>query len=161
MGILCVTPTPLAVRSLMSDLLGRAVEVNLLTKRQLASGAAAAVAVYIGETGALAGVVATDVVLGASLGAGLALLPPRLVGECDAAGELTDDVMENLAEVFNVMTPSLNAEGRPRVTLDMVYRKGDPLPAPVARMLDGQIGQVPLSVNVPGYGSGNLAIVVR
>lgn len=161
MGILCVTPTPLSVRSLLSDLLGRAVEVQMLPRRQLGSKEAAAVAVYVGETGALAGVAATDLALGGALGAGLALLPPRLVGEGEAAGELQDDVMENLSEVFNVMTPILNAEGRPRVTLDMVYRSSDQIPAPVLKMLDGQIGQVPLSVTVNGYGSGNLAIVVR
>ena len=161
MGILCRTPTPLSVRSLLSDLLGRAVEVHALPRKQLTSKAVAAVAVYVGETGALAGVVATDLALGGALGAGLALLPARLVAEGEAAGELSDDIMENLSEVFNVMTPTLNAEGRPRVTLDMVYRSSDTLPAPVVTMLDGQMGQVPLGVTVPGYGAGNLAIVVR
>lgn len=161
MGILCPTPTPLAVRTLLSDLLGRAVEVHALPKKQLTAKGAAAVAVYVGETGALAAVVATDLAVGGSLGAGLALLPARLVAEGESAGELSDDVMENLSEVFNVMTSVLNAEGRPRVTMDMVYRSSEPLPAPVATMLDGQMGQVPLGVNVPGYGSGNLAIVVR
>jgi hypothetical protein len=109
----------------------------------------------------LAGVAATDLALGGALGAGLALLPARLVAEGEAAGELSDDVMENLSEVFNVMTSMLNAEGRPRITLDMVYRSSEPLPAPVATMLDGQIGQVPLGVTVPGYGAGNLSFVVR
>ncbi|HET7486349.1 MAG TPA: hypothetical protein VFJ85_00370 [Acidimicrobiales bacterium] len=161
MGILCVTPTAMSVRSLLSDLLGRAVEVQMLTRKELTSKAAAAVAVYVSETGALAGVAAVDLAVGGALGAGLALLPPRLVAEGEAAGELQDDVMENLAEVFNVMTPILNAEGRPRVTLDMVYRSSDQLPAPVSKMLDGQVGQVPLNVSVSGYGAGNLAIVVR
>lgn len=161
MGILCPTPTPLAVRSLLTDLLGRAVEVQALSKRQLNSKEVAAVAVYVGETGALAGLAATDLALGGALGAGLALLPARRVAEGEAAGELPEDIMENLAEVFNVVTSILNAEGRPRITLDMVYRAGEPLPAPVAKMLDGQIGQVPLGVTVTGYGSGNLSFVVR
>ncbi len=162
MGYLCVSPTPRDVRNLLSDLLGKTVELDASGQTRLRGAAdVAAVAIYVSETGALAALVACDVVLGASLGAALALLPAGLVAENEDAGSLNEDVGENLAEIFNVMTTLLNAEGRPRIALDGVIVSPDPIPAPVAKMLGSAVGHLPLKVEVPGYGAGDLTVVTR
>lgn len=161
MGLLCTSPTPLAVRSLLSDLLGKTVEVRADPGSAVGAADAAAVAVFVTEASSLAAVAACDLALGASLGAALALLPARLVDETRDDGVLREDVGENLDEIFNVMSTVFNVAGRPRVSLHRVHRTGASLPAPVAAILDARVGRESFAVNVPGYRSGRLGIVVR
>jgi hypothetical protein len=150
------------VRSLCSDLLGKDVAVRVETGRTTTE-AIAAVAVFVTEAGALASVAACDIALGGALGAALALLPASLVQESLAAGQLRDDLYENLGEVFNIMTTLFNVEGRPRITLSRVHAatRSASLPAPVAAVLARKSGQLAFAVTVPGYGTGQLHLVTR
>jgi hypothetical protein len=163
MGLLCLSPTALTIRSLFSDLLGKAVEVRAVPGDPLPMSEVAAVAVFVTEASSLAAVAACDLQLGGALGAALALLPARLVDQARDEGVLREDVRENLDEVFNVMSTVFNADGRPRISLHRVHgpAKAAPLPASVASVLNARVGREPFEVKVPGYRGGRLEIVAR
>src|SRR4051794_20768281 len=161
MGVLCSLPAPDDVRAMLSELLDAEGDVDARPRAALGGDDAAAGGVYVSDPGALAAVVACDVRAGAALGAALALLPAELVAEAEQAGALDGDVMDNLREVFTVLTTGLTDDGRRRVTLDSVHVAPEPLPEPVARLLDGSAALVPMAVSVPGYGDGVIALAVR
>ncbi len=153
-------PTGFGVKELIGGLLGRDVEVAASDAFLLEPTTAACVAIYVDERVHTAAVCVLSLELAASLGAGLALLPPKLVTDAAKLGELTDPVRDNLYEILNIMSSLLNADGAPHVKLYDLYTATETPPRDVqalARMFGRRLD---LEVEVVGYGSGRLALVI-
>ena len=110
----------------------------------------------------LEAVIALDKPLAATLGAAIALIPPATAEEAVGAGPLPQNLLENTSEVLNVMSSLFNAEGAPHLRLETVYDSGAaPLPADVAHWLRSYGPRLDLAVDVRGYGTGLLGVLLR
>ena len=118
------------------------------------------VAVYVDPQMAVNAICVMDLAASAYTGGALALLPP---GGCQDAveedGELTSMLTEALHEVVNVLSALFNVPGAPHSKLYELYAPGDELPDDIAGML-AAFNRLDLQVEVPGYGKGNLSLVI-
>lgn len=151
-------PDAKAVRDLLTDLLGKSVDVILADP--LPSDARTAVAIYTTDRLATAAVVAFTAPLAAYLGAALGLLPPAGAKEAAAAGSLPANLEENFSEVVNILASLFNRKGAPHVKLYSVVPPGAPVPADVARLFGGLGARLDLAVAVPAYGDGRVSLVL-
>lgn len=153
-------PQPKQVRELLTDLLGR--EVTLTPAPPFAPGpdTPASVAVYVDDHLRISALIVCDLTLSAHTGAAIGLVP---VGGSEAAiedGKLTDVLGENLYEVLNIAASMFNVAGADHLRLHALHPAGPPLD-PQLRISTLTLGRrEDLSVDVAGYGSGALSIVL-
>ncbi len=153
-------PQPKQVRELLTDLLGR--EVTLTPAPPFAPGpdTPASVAVYVDDHLRISALIVCDLTLSAHTGAAIGLVP---VGGSEAAiedGKLTDVLGENLYEVLNIAASMFNVAGADHLRLHALHPAGPPLD-PQLRISTLTLGRrEDLSVDIAGYGSGALSIVL-
>lgn len=153
-------PAPKEIRDLLGDLLGR--EVTVAPTSPFAPGpyAPATVAVYVTDQLEVAGVIACDLKLSAAAGAAIGLVPPGGAADAAASGTLPANLAENLQEVLNVAAALFNTPGAPHLRLYTMHPAGQTLPADVVARALTLGRRVDLTVEVAGYGSGRLSIVL-
>jgi hypothetical protein len=153
-------PQPKQVRELFAELLGR--EVTLTPAAPFAPGpdTAASVAVYVDDQLRISALIVCDLALSAHAGAAIGLVP---VGGATAAiedGKLSDVLGENLYEVLNIAASMFNVAGADHLRLHALHPAGPPLD-PQLRISTLTLGRrEDLSVDIAGYGSGALSIVL-
>lgn len=153
-------PQPKQVRELFAELLGR--EVTLTPAPPFAPGpdTAASVAVYVDDQLRISALIVCDLALSAHAGAAIGLVP---VGGATAAiedGKLSDVLGENLYEVLNIAASMFNVAGADHLRLHALHPAGPPLD-PQLRISTLTLGRrEDLSVDIAGYGSGALSIVL-
>lgn len=153
-------PQPKQVRELFAELLGR--EVTLTPAAPFAPGpdTAASVAVYVDDQLRISALIVCDLTLSAHAGAAIGLVP---VGGATAAiedGKLSDVLGENLYEVLNIAASMFNVAGADHLRLHALHPAGPPLD-PQLRISTLTLGRrEDLSVDIAGYGSGALSIVL-
>ncbi|QBX55983.1 hypothetical protein EXE58_11265 [Nocardioides seonyuensis] len=153
-------PTNKQVKDLFDGLLGRPCTISDAAD-QLSPDAspAPAYAVYVTDDGRVSSVVMMEFALAAYTGAALALIPP---GGAEAAVEdkvLPASLMENTAEVLNVLASPLgDARGRHQ-RLESTYGPHDDVPAGVKANAATLGLRADMVIEVGGYGSGRLAVV--
>lgn len=153
-------PQPKQVRELLADLLGR--EVTLTPAPPFAPGpdTPASVAVYVDDQLRISALIVCDLTLSAHAGAAIGLVP---VGGSTAAiedGKLTDVLGENLYEVLNIAASMFNVAGADHLRLHALHPAGPPLD-PQLRISTLTLGRrEDLSVDIAGYGSGALSVVL-
>ncbi|UMG92956.1 hypothetical protein [Nocardioides sp. TF02-7] len=115
---------------------------------------------YVDDGARTCAVVACDLALSAYAGAALALVPPGAAAEAVADGKLPDPLAENLYEVLNVAASAFNVPGAEHLRLHALHPAGPPLD-PAVRLQTLTLGRrEDLAVDVAGYGSGALSIVL-
>ncbi|NYG58712.1 hypothetical protein BJ980_001635 [Nocardioides daedukensis] len=153
-------PAPIQVRELLTELLGR--DVELSPGAPLAPGPAtpATIASYVDDSLQLAALVVCDLPLSAHAGAAIGLVPPDQALAAIADGALTDALAENLYEVLNIAAAMFNVDGAPHVRLHALAPAGGPIdPQLMARALTlGRREDAALTIS--GYGAGRLSIVL-
>ncbi len=153
-------PAAKDVRDLLAGLLGRPVAVSPGAPVTPAPDRPVSVAVYVSPEMAVNALCLLDLGASAYTAGALALLPP---GGCQDAveedGELTELMVEALHEVVNVVSALFNVPGAPHSKLHHLHPPGSDLPGDVAGMLAG-LNRLDLAVEVPGYGTGGLSLVV-
>ncbi|MDQ6523507.1 hypothetical protein RB608_07860 [Nocardioides sp. LHD-245] len=153
-------PQPKQLRDLLADLLGR--DVTLSPSPPFAPGpdTPATVAVYVDDSLRISALIACDLALSARAGAAIGLVP---LADAEAAigdGGLTETIAENLAEVLNIAASTFNVPGADHLRLHQVHPAGPPLD-PQVRISTLTLGRrEDLRVDIPGYGSGILSIVL-
>lgn len=152
-------PNEAAAKDLLSMVVGSDVGVQLADPPTLGPGSIAAVAHYVDDDGVLRALVACDLEVAVALGAALALLPRDRVDEAVAAGTVPADVAENLHEIFNVGANLFNGEDRPHLRLAGV-QTGTEVTGDPARQVADALDRLDLTVDLPGFGAGALAVVV-
>ncbi len=152
-------PSRHAVRSLIGDLVGRA--VDLTDGDAIPSTATNVVAVYVDDRTSMMAVVVCDLAGAAYLGGALGLLPPAGVEDAIDEKDLYPLLRDNCYEVLNVLAAVFNAPGAPHVRLYEMYGPNDSVPPDVAKLAYAVGGRMDVILSISGYGDGCLSVVVK
>ena len=152
-----ILPAPKDVRDLLEGLLGKDVTVAPGDPVSLNDGAA--LAVYVNPQLATNAVCLVDVPLAAWFAGALALLPKGGLEDAIEDGELSDMHLEVVYEVVNVAAALFNGGGVTHSKLYKLYAPGDAVPGDLAGLAAG-FNRIDLDVEVAGYGSGAMSIVL-
>ena len=154
-------PPNKAVKDVLEDLLGRDVDVRLSRDRTpLSPEHLTMEAVYVDDQMGTRAVIITDLPLTAYCATAIGLVPPARAESAIELGGLTDALVENISEVFNIMASLFNRRGAPHVRLYAWYPPGEPAPADIADLTAAYIGRTDLDIDISGYGAGQLGIVI-
>lgn len=118
------------------------------------------VGLYQADDGALGGACVCDPALATFAGAALSLIPKSAAQQALAEGELSAMMRSNLREVLNIFSRLLMNSRTPHLRFNRLSR-GNELQAPEQETLGGMVARVGFEVEVPGYGSGRLWILVH
>jgi hypothetical protein len=152
-----ILPAPKDVRDLLEGLLGKDVTVSPGDPVSLNDGAA--LAVYVDPQLSTNAVCLVDVPLAAWFAGALALLPKGGLEDAIEDGELSDMQLEVVYEVVNVAAAMFNGGGVTHSKLYKLYAPGETVPADLAAVAAG-FNRIDLEVDVAGYGTGSLSIVI-
>ena len=152
-----ILPAPKDVRDLLEGLLGKDVTVSPGDPVSLNDGAA--LAVYVDPQLSTNAVCLVDVPLAAWFAGALALLPKGGLEDAIEDGELSDMHLEVVYEVVNVAAAMFNGGGVTHSKLYKLYAPGESVPADLAALAAG-FNRIDLEVDVAGYGTGALSIVI-
>jgi hypothetical protein len=153
-------PAPGDVRNLVNGLLDRAVTVTAEPQPVLPGRDVHVVGSYVDDTGQVRAVALSDHVLGTVLGAALALVPAPRVEEAVASGRVPTDLADNTREVLNVAASLFNT-GESHLKLQATWVAPEAVADDVVSFLREPCRRSDLRVDVPGYGEGVLALLVR
>jgi hypothetical protein len=148
------------VRGLLNGLLDKPVTVTRERDPVLPGRDVHVVGSYADDEGALRAVVLCDQPLGIVLGAALALVPRPRVEQALATGLVPEDLAENTREVLNVGASLFNS-GAAHLKLSDTWVVPQPVGDDVVGFLRVPCQRADLRVDVPGYGEGVLAVLLR
>ena len=153
-------PQPKQLRDLLTDLLGR--DVNLAPSAPYAPRPddAVTIATYVDDTLTVVALVAADLPFSAHAGAAIGLVPVAGAEAAVEDGKLPDGLAENLYEVLNVGASVFNVPGADHVRLHALHPAGPPRD-PQLRIRTLTLGRrADLTVDIAGYGGGRLSVVL-
>jgi len=158
MSVTSVLPGPLAVRTLLEDLLIREVTVSHGPPMTQADLPTAVLAMFTDTAQQLYAVIGMQLDLAANIGAALGLLPPSAAEESVEQRRLTPELAENVFGLCTLLPGLFNAGGTPHVKLYQVVYPTMPIPdEAVAHMIT--LGRrVDLTVEVARYGKGKFSL---
>ena len=149
-------PVVADLESVLATLLGR--EVTARASQHAVGPEQAAVRWgYTFPDGRLAAAGMLDLPLAAGLATGFARLPTARLTDALHSGHLPDDLMENLAEVLNVLVSLYSSMSDQRMVLSSVLRAGEH-PPEVQRVLEQQRARLDAAVRMHGYGEGLMSL---
>jgi hypothetical protein len=149
----------MAVRNLVGDLLGR--DVDIRDSEPIASKVTNVTGVYVTDRLATSAIAVLDFEGAARLGGALGMLPRGGVEDAIAERQLSSMLRDNTYEVLNVLASAFNVGNAPHVRLYQMYGPGGGVPTDVASMGASVLGRMDVTLQISGYGSGKLSIVVR
>ena len=150
MRIVPLPPTP-ELEKLLAALLGREVKVRPLDGEQPAG--AVGVALYRTDEPMIEVAAVCEVGLAVAMAAALSAIPPGVVRDVLSSGKIDASLLENLAEVMNVIARFISSSGRRFGLASSAYPPPPDLLAR-ARTVD-ETREV--TVEIAGYGAGRLA----
>ncbi|MFO0593300.1 MAG: hypothetical protein U0441_37510 [Polyangiaceae bacterium] len=147
------------IAALLKDLLGRNVNAKE-SKTPLATGAGfkGVVTELVNADGATAAVLVVDLPFASHSGAAMTMLAPGASADSIKAGILTDVLLENYAEVANVMTALYRPYGK-RMIRGRVFANGEKVIPPIAAFMVGHKQHIYADIEVTGYGAGRIALL--
>jgi hypothetical protein len=148
------------LRTLLNSLFDTPVVVREETAPVLPGRLVKVVGSYLDDQGALRAVIMLDVVLGCALGAALALLPAPRVEEAVASDVVPPELGENTREVLNIAASLFNS-AEAHLKLRAVEIAPEPVADDVVRFLRSQPYRSDFTIEVPGYGTGTSALLLR
>jgi hypothetical protein len=151
-------PASLTIRNLLEDLLGREVTVSMANPPVAADLRRMIMAVYTDSSTKMVAVIGLELPLAAYSGAALGLMPPGGAEDCIEEGALSPVLVENVAELCNILTSLFNHEGGPHVKLYKVYTPPEPAPGDATALLLALGNRIDLTVEVARYGKGRLSL---
>ncbi len=154
-------PPNKAVKDVFEDLLGREVDIHPSGDRTpVGPDHLTMEAVYVDDQMKTRAVIVTDLALSAYTAAAIGLVPPGSAEAAIECGELSESLVDNISEVFNIMAGLFNRDGAPHVRLYAWYPPGDPAPADIADLTAAFIGRNDLDVSIAGYGDGQIGLII-
>jgi hypothetical protein len=161
-SVLATTPVPAAkaVRDMLTDLLGRTVEVSSSLPYAPKPGEPTSVAVYVDDRTVVRAVGVVDLGFSARAGAAIGLVPSPTAEDAVGTGLLSETLAENLYEVLNIAASLLNAEGVVHVKLHEMYAAGTRPPVQIAECMQALGRRLDLGVDISGYGKGRFSLVI-
>jgi len=153
-------PPPKEIRDLLTELLDR--EIALSPSAPLAATAnnPCTIGVYVDDLLQVTALIGFDLALSAHAAAAIGLVPSKTAQDEIDAGILGDTLRENVYEVLNIAASLFNVADATHVRLYDVHHAGVAVPPDVlARSLT--LGRrEDLAVDVAGYGTGRLSVVL-
>jgi hypothetical protein len=153
-------PPTMAVRDMLLDMLGRDVTVAPSEPWAPTLSDPGAVAAYIDDESRLRALISCDLELAVALGSSIALIPAKTAANSVEEGRMTPDMADNLSEVLNIFSALFNRPSWPHVRLYLVYLPGEPPPADLSAQARLLGKREDLKIEVSGYGSGRLSLVI-
>jgi hypothetical protein len=157
MTVPALLPSPKDVRDLLESLFGK--DITVSPGEPVSLNDKPAVAVYVDPTMATTALCLLDIRLAAWLAGALALLPKGGLEDAIEEGELFAMHLEAVYEVVNIAASMFNGEGVNHSKLHKLYAPGESIPGDLAG-LAAAFNRIDLEVDVAGYGSGSLSIVM-
>jgi len=155
-------PSPDNARSLLGRLLDREVTVVLSRDSvEFRSAGPAVLALYEDDQKICRRAVVCDMPLAASLGAGLAMIPPRIAEEGARKSALPENLAENYAEICNVMSRLFRVPTRGMTFFlrRVVGQEGLELDLDEESVLALPDLQIDFRISVQGYGQGCMTLL--
>ncbi|MBN1824885.1 MAG: hypothetical protein JW958_01380 [Candidatus Eisenbacteria bacterium] len=159
MSTTCTLPNAQAVSRIFTDLLGKSVNAGPGSPFDPSSGPGV-IGLYSSGDEVVAAF-ASDVTVAAGAGAALSMIPPGAAQDCVKSGALTDNVMENFQEVLNIASQLFESPGHPRIRFRSAQQTKDGLSDEATALLGGAAGRLDLKIEIPGYGSGSISLLIR
>jgi hypothetical protein len=152
-------PAARLVAGILTDLLGRKVDVGKGKPVVMSPRSAAIVGVYCRDDGSVGAACAAELGFAAHAGAALAMIPAGIAAESIRANTLGGDLFENFCEVLNVGASFINLPGAPHLAFRTAHVSPPPLPDGVAALLAKPATRLDLDIKIAGYGGGCLSIL--
>lgn len=155
-------PAPISddVRELLTDLLGREVDVTKSGALDLAADGLGVVAEYVTGEGDVGALCVVDSALALRCGAALSMVPATVADEAVERGDLPSGLLENWREVVNILAQLLNGPSTPHLRLQAIHPLPGELPAPVASLHREPEFRRDFEISIEGYGAGRFALLV-
>jgi two-component system chemotaxis response regulator CheY len=152
-------PKPAQVGSALTELLRKNVGAAAAPSTLIPVLARIVAEYHSVEGGALAACAVCDLAFALRTGAALTLVPPGVVEEAIRARALEDTLADNFHEVLNVMARFFDHGGSSRVQLGPVHLPGEKLDPALAAPIARPAARLDLTVDIAGYGKGNLSLL--
>jgi hypothetical protein len=153
------TPAVMEIRTLLSDLLSRAVDVGLTAPWCPGRGEPATFGVYVDDSLRIRSAVVADLPFSAYAATAIALLPKRHARAAIEERGLCQELRENLTEVLDICAAPQNGDRVPPTRLYRVHHAGDALDRDVTVLGAAAGRRLDLAVRISGYGQGRLSFV--
>ena len=153
-------PDAEAVKGLLNGLFDRPVTATEEPAPVLRGRDVHVVGSYVDDTGSIRAVAFCDLVMGNVLGAALALVPAPRVEEALGSGSVLPELADNTREVLNVAASLFN-DGPLHLKLSQTWVAPETVADDVVSFLREPSGRTDVRVDVPGYGEGVVALLLR
>jgi hypothetical protein len=148
------------VRDLLSDLLGRSIDVDKVGRITLEDDEPAVVAEYVTDDGSVGALCVVDGPLAMRCGAALSMVPSSVADEAVKRSELPDTLLENWKEVANVFAQLLNGPKTPHLRLQALHQLPGDVPQPVDALLRAPEFRRDFELRIEDYGTGRFSLLV-
>lgn len=118
------------------------------------------VSIYVNDGGDPVAASVFDVAFAAFSSSSLSMIPAGGAKDAVKSGQLSDDMLENLNEVMNIISRLLMDGDAPHLRLQTVYEDAGELPEKALAMVNAPAGRIDCEVSIPRYGKGNLSLLV-
>lgn len=113
---------------------------------------------YIDENGKLGALVLVDLPLASYAGAALTMIPGNVAATNIKAGTLSDEIGENLHEVFNIMVAFFNQGDVPHIRFSEMHIAPPAFPGEIDAFLSDDVRHADFDVDIAGYGAGKMSL---
>ncbi len=153
-------PTQDAVQRLLLGLINR----NLNVKRNpsipwIPKTQSGMMAEYVRDDKSLWALWIMDLQLAGGIGSALTLIPTDSLGNAMKTGRLTQDMTDNMHEIFNIASSVFNREDIQHLRLDAVHMLPGTLPEKAAALLAKPPQRLDLELTIAGYGDGRMSLL--
>lgn len=153
-------PAAKEIRDLLTGLLDREVSVQPSPPLAPTAKTPCTVGVYVDDRLQVTSVVVLDLGLSAHAAAAIGLVPVAGAVAAIEDGVLGDTLRDNVSEVLNITASLFNVDGATHLRLHDVHHAGLALPGDILAKSLTLGRREDLAVDVAGYGSGRLSVVL-
>ena len=155
-----MTPTtPQALAQVLTDSLGRRVDVAAVPTSTVKRGERTVCAAFRADDQSLASVCVCDLASVIYSGAALSLYPNQRAKEDILAGRVDSNLAENFAEILNICSGWVGAVLKRHVKYEALYVEEAKRPAEVQTMSLSTVHRMHLQWNIAGYGPCRMTLV--
>jgi hypothetical protein len=118
------------------------------------------IAIYVNDTGSPVAASMCDVAFAAFAGSSLSMIPAGGARDAVKSRDLSEDMLNNLNEVMNIISSLFMDKNTPHLRLDTIYGDAGELPENALAIANTPAGRVDYEVDIPRYGKGMLSLLV-
>jgi hypothetical protein len=116
------------------------------------------IAVYVNDEGSPVAASVCDIAFAAFAGSSLSMIPAGGARDSVKSKELSEDMLNNLSEVMNIVSSLFMDKDTPHLRLETIYKDAGELPENALAVVNAPAGQVSYEVDIPRYGKGLLSL---